>query len=29
MEKNTYEMELATIQNNCQELEQFINNLNL
>jgi len=23
-----YEMELATIQNNCQELETFINNLN-
>jgi len=29
MKNNTYEMELATIQNNCQELEQFINNLNL
>jgi hypothetical protein len=29
MKNNTYEMELATIQNNCQELETFINNLNL
>ena len=29
MKNNTYEMELATIQNNCQELETFINNLEL
>ena len=29
MKNNNYEMELATIQNNCQELETFINNLNL
>jgi hypothetical protein len=29
MKNNTYEMELATIQNNCQELQEFINNLNL
>jgi len=29
MKNNIYEMELATIQNNCQELETFINNLNL
>jgi hypothetical protein len=28
MKNLTYEMELATIQNNCQELENFINNLN-
>ena len=27
MKNLTYEMELATIQNNCQELENFINNL--
>jgi len=29
MKNNTYEMELATIQNNCQELTEFINHLNL
>ena len=29
MKNLSYEMELATIQNNCQELETFINNLNL
>ena len=29
MKNLSYDMELATIQNNCQELEQFINNLNL
>ena len=28
MKNLTYEMELTTIQNNCQELELFINNLN-
>lgn len=28
METLTYEMELATIQNNCKELELFINTLN-
>ena len=27
--ENTYEMEFATIQNNCKELTEFINNLNL
>ncbi len=29
MKNLSYEMELATIQNNCQELETFINNLEL
>jgi len=28
MKNLSYEMELATIQNNCQELELFINTLN-
>ena len=29
MKNLSYEMELATIQNNCQELTEFINNLEL
>jgi len=29
MKNNTYDMELATIQNNCQELETFLNLQNL